>query len=711
MASKRRANSTSLLSLPKEYKVYHCETEDYTYPKRPRLFVMKKGKFSKSYFLAFCGFDIETTNIVDEEHKAAYMYHWQLSVFTEEEAVVYLGRTWETCYQCIAGLCSTWGVNDRDRMIVWDANFGFEFQFIMHRFEWSEGEFDFFAKEHRKPLLATTFGGCEFREALSISGGGLAQLAKDFCKTQKLVGDLDYSILRNSKTPLTKQEEAYCINDVVILAEFSYFMFKTYIIPDKKIPLTKTGLLRRETKLRCKASCNRFKTRKTDMFEQYLRVLQEAFPSEQAYKLWFRWLFRGGFVHGNIIYADQVIHNVGQRDETSAYPTMMNLQYYPTTKFMEVEFDEKYLSTHCCIMYVEFTGIESTTSHSIESENKIIYHDGRFVKDNGRMSSCSGKVRVLLTELDFETYKEFYTWKSMKVLQFAVAKRGRLPHYILDVLNEHYKAKNDLKLSGQSDTPEYAIAKASVNSAYGLMCTRIRLEGVTYSNKLGWTKKDNKVDYNKEVEKQVLLPQWGIWVAAHARRALLSTVYRLTKEVGDIVVYCDTDSIKYINTEPEKINKIFDEYNQKLLEKKKQLNMDLSLFDTLGEWDDEGTSDAEHDYQIKCLGAKRYLIKYPDGHYKATIAGLPKATIKALGSDPFENFTSRGFELTPEESLKLTTSYADKPHGDWVDGEYMEELSSCTLYPIKFKLKLSPDYVAELLKIAYTHQKSLKTSL
>ena len=59
----------------------------------------------------------------------------------------------------------------------------------------------------------------EFRDILMITGGSLATLAKEYTNTQKLVGDLDYNVPRNYKTPLhsekiTDKDLQYCYNDV-----------------------------------------------------------------------------------------------------------------------------------------------------------------------------------------------------------------------------------------------------------------------------------------------------------------------------------------------------------------------------------------------------------------------------------------------------------------------------------------------------------------
>lgn len=171
--------------------------------------------------LLYSGFDIETTNMIDTKH--AYMYIWQCAV----NDLVLLGRTWDEFTLVITILKEFNGLCSSKRIIIWIANLSFEFQFIRKRFNFTK----IFAKEQRKPLYAIIDDCIELRDPLPISGGSLAQLAKDFTITQKLVGYLDYSILRNSNTPIKKGELQYSINDVVILKEWSEFIFRVYIIP------------------------------------------------------------------------------------------------------------------------------------------------------------------------------------------------------------------------------------------------------------------------------------------------------------------------------------------------------------------------------------------------------------------------------------------------------------------------------------------------
>lgn len=629
---------------------------------------IRGGRKPINYLMLYSGFDIETTNMSDTKH--AYMYIWQLAL----NDMVLLGRTWDEFTLVIRILEEYNNLCSSKRIIIWIANLSFEFQFIRKRFNFTK----IFAKEQRNPLYAIIDGSIELRDPLPISGGSLSQLAKDYTITQKLVGDLDYSIIRNSKTSVKGVELQYCINDVVILKEWSEFVFKTYIIPQKYIPLTKTAILRRKVKDKAPKGVS--------------DAIFACMPSEKLYHLMMKYLFRGGYVHANICNTDIILHDVTSLDLTSSYPAQMNHGYYPMGKFYRInnidsEKFNKLIEKDCCMMVITFFDIKSTTNHSIESSFKCIELVNPTL-DNGRVASAD-KMTVFINEIDYSLYCMYYNWDRMDIQVFYHTIRGRLPMYILDVLNEAYYNKAILKQSGKKNTTEYAIAKSNVNSAYGMTVTRMVEREVTYSDD-EWGYDDSNFCYYDEVQKLVLLPQWGIYVTSHARFALLSNVYKIScnsSGVIDDVVYNDTDSIKLLNYDKHK--HIIDEYNAKIIAKNKKLFSDPIFYD-LGTFDNEGTYD-----RFKTLGAKRYISE-KNGEIEQTIAGLPKHILaeycESNKLDVFKFFTS-GMTLDVMFSGKLTTSYNDEPHSEDVGGVVMSELSSVCLYNIPFRMSLDKYYI------------------
>ena len=652
------------------------------------------------YYKMYMGFDIETSNVAVEVPRLnkkgkptkqkdikhlAFMYHWQLTLASDTGAHVFMGRYWSEFMRLIDQLNDHYKLGFDRRFLCWIGNTSFEFQYIRKKFEWDSE--DFFAREERHPMKFRS-GGWEFHEALTISGGSLAQLAKDYTITQKLKGDLDYNIFRSGRTPMEPGEKDYCINDVVILSEWSKFIFDTYIIPDKRIPLTKTGLLRAE----CRAEL--FKMLGREGAKLYKNLINEAFPSQEMYNHWFLYFFRGGYVHSNILLTGYVLKGVDSYDRVSSYPAVMLLSdWFPLTPFMREEFNEDLLKTKCCIIDVTFKNIRRTWSHSIESKSKAMELEGSkdypIILDNGRIAQAS-KLRVMLTEHDLFLYRRYYTFDSMEINEFLTSERGFLPVFLRKVLAKYYVKKDKLKASGQKDTPEYVITKQKVNSFFGMMVTRIELDKVTYID--DWMIEEKELDFNDEIKSQFLLPQWGIWCTSLARYELLIPTADITEAIGcgreraTGVAYNDTDSIK-VRDPSGKAAAIIEQYNERIRERLKEVGLTAPEFSTLGTYEHEARYD-----KLKTLGAKRYIVE-EHGKVAATIAGLPKAAILNVEGDPFEAFNADGMLIDAEISLKNGISYIDEPTTYTApDGEVMHEESSAGIFNMSFNMNLDKLY-------------------
>lgn len=711
-----------------ETKIYRGRQKDYKFPKPLQITTMGRGQ--KKYFIVdlFCGFDIETTTITTEDGRhLAFAYHFQFTIGTPRILNVYLFRTWEDWIDFLDKMAAHYQLGDKKRVLCGVANLSFEHAFMRKRLQWDSGEWDFFAKEIKQPLKAT-YKGIEFREVLSITGGSLAQLAKDYCYTQKLVGDLDYSVQRNSHYKMDpKTEEQYCINDVVIISEFMWWLFAEYIWPERYIPMTFTGILGRQIKTELKNLCRQRDDKyglphgsSYAMWCDYIKKLQ---PTKEEYIYYFKYLFRGGYVHGNALYTglELLAH---MRDITSHYPTRFALSYVPCTPFVEVdltqfktyrgmmEYLENVVKHECVIIHAIFDNIRPTTTHTIESKNKIIYYeDAEF--DNGRLIQCNGELEVMLDEMSWKTYNMFYKWSSVTIKSIKTAKRGKYPNYILNVMFGHYKKKEQLKRAGKDKTIDYVIAKSRLNSTYGYTVKRLHLRQVLYDNELEWHEAEKELDYDKEISKAITSPFYGIWCTAAARYELTSLLFKLTK-AGVECYYCDTDSIKYRPC--HKAEQIFKHYNASIARHRKKRGLRSDLFNGLGEFDKEGFRKHEDGtkewvvVKFKMLGSKRYIYTIDDKTY-ATVAGMPKASVDQLGKSTeeiFAAFNVYGYHLTPEQSDKLTAAYTDDEYSAVIDGELMTELSGVALYEIPFTLNIKDEYRNHIKRLQQQHDRLME---
>lgn len=664
-----------------------------------------KDKYRRKWQKIGCGFDIETTKYGDK----SYMYHWQMSY---GQSIV-LGRTWDTCidaFERLQGLLA----KTSSHLICWIANLGFEFSFLQHRLPIEK----VFAKSERHPLKCS-IGRIELRDCLALSGiGGLKTLAKNYCKTAKAIGDIDYQIIRNSQTPMTDTEIGYCIADVAILTEWSDYVFGRWCNRNGpcKIPLTATGIVRDAVRDAC-----------GDHLDKIIKSVVARYPRNvEEYQHWMRWVFRGGFTHANIYHVLDDIPatdpGVIGADFTSSYPAvMLHSAEYPITAFLPVEIatdgrkiTDSIINDMAVIMTIRLYGVRSTTMHSIESMHKIQQCDGLIV-DNGRMVRCDSML-VSITNIDYQIYSMFYTWDRIEIVHAEAAYKGRLPDYVLRPLMEAYQQKQHLKLQGMDGTPEYQNAKGIVNSYYGCMVQRIVFDDVVWSPESGWDTVETGKTYDKLISGSVLLPQWGIWVTALARHALLSVVHRLDPDKRhNNVIYCDTDSIYMLDT-PEN-RQIIELYNGAMYRINKKLPdefADIGAFD----WIDHGAH-----YRFKTLGAKRYLKYDPETqHIRVTVAGLRLGTFEAsvmtdeadpddastitvtvqvdgadttkyLSIDDMFRMFDRHISIDSKVSLKNYVRYHDKPYDDIVDGEHMHELSGCTLHEIGFDMTMAQYYV------------------
>lgn len=206
----------------------------------------------ESFVNSPAAFDIETSSFYDGDTKCAIMYEWTFGIGYMKDGefrrLKTYGRTWRqfmTLMECMHTLLD---LNEKRRLVVYVHNLPYEWQFMRKHFDWTK----VFFIDQRKPVYAICNMGIEFRCSLKLSGKSLANTANDLLKykAKKMVGDLDYSLIRTPETPLTETELGYCEADVEVI--LCYIQEKIEQEGDiTHIPLTKTGYVRRYCKNAC----------------------------------------------------------------------------------------------------------------------------------------------------------------------------------------------------------------------------------------------------------------------------------------------------------------------------------------------------------------------------------------------------------------------------------------------------------------------------
>lgn len=680
--------------------------------------VVKQRSFK--YLNIPASFDIETSSFEYNGEKHACMYCWQFGV----NGVTILGRTWHEFIELTEYV--TRQLVDT-RLIIYVHNLSYEFQFMKFWFHWDK----VFAIKRRTPVRATT-GLLEFKCSLYLSGYSLELLGKNLLKykVQKLSGDLDYRLNRHCETPLTFKENQYRINDVrVVMAYIQECIEDEGSIT--KIPLTKTGYVRRHCREKCLYGDNPEK--KNSHFMTWRKIMQGLTIEPAEYEQLKR-AFQGGFVHANASYVGQILHDISSADFTSSYPYVMVCKYFPMSKGKLIPNEEltsekvtSYLARYCCMFDVEFTELQATKLYEQTLSWSRCYGITKETKkqlNNGRVVYCN-KLQTTLTELDFDTMKFFYKWDECKISNFRIYEKGYLPKELILSILDFYQGKTTLK-GVEGYESEYAKSKNNLNACYGMSVTDIVREQNEFRG--DWLEPTfpelNQAiyEYNNKTDRFLFYP-WGVWVTAHARHNLFSGI----REFKDDYVYSDTDSIKGFNF--DKHMNYFKRYNKnveyEINEVCNYYKLPKEMFAPLtrkgevkmiGVWDFEGTYD-----MFKTEGAKRYMTVKKDV-IEITVAGLGKLNglkymCNSVGieyeiiknklhyiSGDLEslfNIFNETLEIPPEKTGKLTHTYFDEECQGWLvdyrgNGcEYYEQ-SYVHLEDAGYSLSLAKEFIEYL---------------
>ena len=706
---------TSVLEYSEDNAVYLVEEAMMNAPSQLEV---KKGKVT--FYNIPASFDIETSSFMVGEEKHACMYIWQFGL---NGSVIY-GRTWDQFFEFLGILQEHLELANDHRLIIYVHNLAYEFQFINKWIEWDK----VFAIKQRRPIYAIA-GGFEFRCSLILSNYALAYIGTHLLykyPMQKMVGDLDYSKVRNSSTPLSSSELGYCINDVKVV--MCYIQQKIEEDGDiTKIPLTNTGYVREYCRDWCFYSDKLLPEDRDKNKTEYHRLMKslKINSPEEYYQM--ERAFAGGFTHTGAMHSTKVLRDVGSADLTSSYPYHMIAEYFPMSSFTYIgritnnQLFYFYLKNYCCMFDVTFKNLRPavTFENPLSRSRCIIPKDENgdevpFQVNNGRLVSAE-ECTTTLTELDWDTIYKFYDWDEVCIFNMRVARRGYLPRDLILAILHLYGNKTSLK-GVEEKHVEYMVSKNMINASFGMMVTSIIRDEFVYDE--NWHKVAPDVAsqleaYNHSYNR-FLFYGWGIWVTAHARHSLFKAIY----EFDEDYVYADTDSIKGLHFENHM--KFFKEYNRevqmKLLKMCNHYGIPFSACQpktVKGEKKLIGVWDMERSYKrFKACGAKRYMYEYDDGELSLTVSGLNKKyAIPWLLSEYktnamcFEIF-GEGMYVPPGHTGKQTITYIEgEDEGEVTD--YLgntapyHELSSIYMEPQAYFMSVLAEYKDFLEGVQY----------
>lgn len=636
-------------------------------------------------------------------------YIWQFSI----NDVVLYGRELEDFYILLQELSKI-----VDGAQIWVHNLSYEFQFLLNDLDFDK----VFARKPHKVIYAD-WRNIRFRCSYFLTRLSLENWGIQHGKVQKLVGNIDYNVLRTPLTELDEKQFAYCENDVLVMyyGLLEYRNKYTYV---HNIPLTQTGEVRRVIK-------NMFKY---DM--KYHKKMTELLPRDiREYELEKR-AFQGGYTHANRTKAGKIIDNVKSTDISSSYPTVMCSEKFPMGKWFFVRpYDiSKYKNEdYSLIIDVTLFDVEAkgdityiSTSKLIGSHGMIkdrkgtrheIIDDTIVYADNGRVISTK-KCRIICTNIDLDIIYDFYNIKDKKYNYILASKNDYLDERLISFTLDMYNKKTTLKnVEGKEDL--YMQSKQFLNSIFGMMVTDLIPENIEFNGTF-WTIEQMDIEsrldeLRSKPYKNFLAYQHGLFISAYARRNLMWLVKRIDKDV----IYCDTDSVKFIGDYDKYISEYNKMIDKKLLKCLDHYNLSHDLicpYAPNGEQQHLGHFEYEKTYKAFITqGSKRYAYTYGDIYeddepeynirkgdiiYHCTVSGVNKK----VGGKAIKNLADfkEDFVFESDFCKRLIFTYlSDNPPILWNEGKEDEYLSTeqygINSMPSTYSMKLGDEFRQLLL--------------
>lgn len=634
-----------------------------------------KDQPAKAFCKGYISLDTETSK--NEDETIGWIYQWALSYPTENGRCIVYGRRPS---DLATTLYKIWQVNDLDennKLVVYCHNMSYDYTYFSQFINQQWGHIGSILAVGPHRLISYNMDGLEFRDSLKIAQKSLANWGKDLgIKHGKLVGEIDYNVIRYQQSPLYRKDWRYMFRDIISLDECIDKQLEIWNDNIWTIPLTNTGYVRRETR----AEFKKDKAAKAQFKAKEL--------SRELYQMC-RMEFAGGLTHGNRYVMDKTVRvkeliekygkkvTIKHRDFASHYPSQQMCGYCPSTKFVEFYNREKHAAHpislgdlaelnkkgNAFLATITISNLHVRPGVTLPVAQQCKFYDGKigkieFVSDNGRILHMTGESTVTVNELDLKWLVKQYTF-DYEIYSVYVSKKGAFPGFLKNTVlrffyeKSYYKAElKKLKKAGVSeDSEEYRsmhlkmmIAKGMLNSIYGMSATDpVRFS--FYEQEDGEWKKE---EYSSEVVAEKLEKyyngknsfmnyEYGLWTTALARNELLEFVELIGYEN---FLYADTDSIFYIST-PEIEEKI--EARNAAAREKDDQNGWYTEVDGKRIYFDQFEDEEENIVEFRFLHSKCYAYVTDDGELHTTIAGVSEygrdevSRVKELGN--IENLT------------------------------------------------------------------------
>lgn len=403
----------------------------------------------------------------------------------------------------------------------------------------------------------------EIRDSLKLLPFSVKRIGESFGTKHKKL-DMEYTGFRYAGCEITKEEQEYIANDVLVVKEALEIMFK-----QGHNKLTIGSCCLEEYKKICRSSLE-IQLDYTEMFPN----LYDFKIDKQEHKYdnagdWIRKSYRGGWCYLVKGKENKIKTNGTTADVNSLYPSMMssksgnkypiglpkfwtgnfipeealkeNMYYFVRIKtrfyikdnylpFIQVKGDLKYKGTE---------SLETSDVYNHENDDYFPY----YIDKNGNIQQA--KVELTLTMTDYQLIKEHYELVDFEIIDgcYFYSMVGIFDEYI----NKYAKIKKESKGALRE------LAKLFLNNLYGKMAS-----STDSSFKIAYVKDDKSIGFMQVVENEKK-PGYiaiGSAITSYSRnftiRAAQKNYYGAEKRG---FIYADTDSI-HCDLSPDEIKGI-----------------------------------------------------------------------------------------------------------------------------------------------------------
>lgn len=513
------------------------------------------------------------------------------------------------------------------------------------------------------------FGEITLKDSLILAQRSLDKWAKDMnVEHQKAVGKWDYDLIRNQDWEFTPDELEYIEHDTLAGVECIQALMNQLNKNIATLPYTATGIPREAVRKLGKSHNAR---------KEFLNMAL-TFEQYQVAEL----VYHGGYTHANRFLAGRTqLGKIDCYDFASSYPFCMLAYKFPMQAFKPILAES--MSVNDILETADrYAYMFRFIARKIELKDYYApmpalqfskcLHSINAITDNGRVLQAE-YVEIYLNEIDMEVIAEQYRAEFMICVDVERSYKQYLPRWFTDYTFSLFRDKTMLK--GAGDPVAYAIAKATLNSLYGMCCQKNIKEDIVEDYLTGdysiAADQDARKIYDDYINKHgtILLYSWGSWVTSYATRNLF--------ELGKCCekwIYSDTDSCYGQGWNIQKLEAYNDNCKQLLRENGYGCVYHNDREYWLGIAEHDGTYT-----EFKALHAKCYCGRSEnDGKLHITVAGVPKKGAECLNDD-INNFAI-GTVFPGVKTGKQTHTYIFKePYIDKYGNETADsiDLSPC----------------------------------